>query len=160
MDKKVLVDMVVEYLEKLLNALIDSAKEAKDAATNEESKAENKYDTRGLEASYLAGAQAERAGVLLRAIDTIRKMTILSFNDQKPIQSSAIVEVEMDGDEKRTFFFIPTQGGIRLELNGQVIQTISPESPIGKLLLNREVGDSFEMKTKDSSHEYEILSVK
>lgn len=104
MDKKVLVDMVVEYLEKLLNALLDSAKEAKDAATNEESKAENKYDTRGLEASYLAGAQAERAGVLLRAIDTIRKMTILSFNDQKPIQSSAIVEVEMDGDEKRTFF--------------------------------------------------------
>ena len=40
-------------LESTLNAVVD-------AATNTESKPENKYDTRALEASYLAGAQQER----------------------------------------------------------------------------------------------------
>ena len=135
MDKQALIEQIVAHLQGVLDSLVESAKEAKDAATNEESKAENKYDTRGLEASYLAGAQAERAGHLLRAIDTIAKMTIKKFSGDDIIESSAVIETTMDGDETKWFFFVPVQGGIRLELEGKVIQTISPESPIGKKFL-------------------------
>ena len=38
-------------------------------ATNEENKAEDKYDTRGLEASYLAHGQSKAAGASGNQID-------------------------------------------------------------------------------------------
>ena len=64
MDKRKIIEAIRRQLEKDLNVLKEAALIAYEAATNEESKPENEYDTRALEASYIAGAQAKRAGEL------------------------------------------------------------------------------------------------
>ena len=71
MNKKALIELVLIELKRQHQTLFNSALEAKSAATDEESKAENKYDTRGLEASYLAGAQAKRTTELEETIKVI-----------------------------------------------------------------------------------------
>ncbi len=53
-----------------------------EAATHEESKPENEYDTRGLEASYLAGAQAKRTAEIEELL------IILKHLDVKKIHSA------------------------------------------------------------------------
>lgn len=53
--------------EALSKALADSSA----AATDPDSKAEGKYDTRSLELSYLAAGQARQAGALLDAIEQL-----------------------------------------------------------------------------------------
>lgn len=54
MDKRALIKKIVAQLEAELALLTKAARSAHAEATHESSKAENKYDTRGLEASYLA----------------------------------------------------------------------------------------------------------
>src|SRR5581483_11142644 len=60
MDKRRLVETVQQHLAEELATLMQAAKAAHEAATHEESKAEDQHDTRGLEASYLAGSGAAR----------------------------------------------------------------------------------------------------
>ena len=91
-----------------------AARQAREAATHEESKPENDKDTRALEASYLAGAQAARARELEGAIKAVKGMPLLDFGEGKTIQSSAIVTLEDEDGARTTLFLAPFGGGIRL----------------------------------------------
>ena len=61
MDKFVLRQQVLERLAEDLLQAEQAVRAAHEAATHEENIAENKYDTLGLEAAYLATGQARRA---------------------------------------------------------------------------------------------------
>ncbi|NBU22139.1 hypothetical protein EBS43_12140, partial [bacterium] len=60
-QKSQILASIVQKLNHELQTIELSAQAALEAATHEESKAEDQHDTRGLEASYLARAQASRA---------------------------------------------------------------------------------------------------
>ncbi len=60
MDKQAIVQQVIERLGLELQAPEQAARVAHETATHEENIAENKYDTLGLEAAYLAAGQARR----------------------------------------------------------------------------------------------------
>jgi len=160
MDKRLIIDKIIIELDRELQNLMTSALDARDAATNEESKAENKYDTRGLEASYLAGAQALRAQEVKEAIDVLQKIKIPNYDDQSPIQVMALVDICIDDVDKFLFFVVPSRGGMKLDVNGESILTISPEAPIGRGLYNKKTGDSFELKLKGEVKNYEIIRVR
>ena len=61
MKKLEVVRHIIEALHDRLAVLEKAARASHAEATHESSKAENKYDTRGLEAAYLAGGQARQA---------------------------------------------------------------------------------------------------
>ncbi len=61
MDKFLLQQRVLKRLAEDLVQVEQAAREAHETATHEENIAENKYDTLGLEAAYLATGQARRA---------------------------------------------------------------------------------------------------
>ena len=54
-------------------------------ATHEQSKAENKYDTRGLETSYLAHRQARQMMEMEAAITALKNMDIRTFGPGAPL---------------------------------------------------------------------------
>ena len=58
MKKAQLLKQIVASLSESLGVLEKAARASHAEATHESSKAESKYDTRGLEAAYLAGGQA------------------------------------------------------------------------------------------------------
>ena len=60
MEKSRLIKQIVASLSQSLGVLEKAARASHAEATHESSKAESKYDTRGLEAAYLAGGQAGR----------------------------------------------------------------------------------------------------
>ncbi len=51
MDKKLLFQSLKNEIDKQLHLAVDAVQVTLDVATHEENKPENKYDTRGLEAS-------------------------------------------------------------------------------------------------------------
>lgn len=159
MDKKKLLEKLIEQLESKLQILIQSAHDARDAATHEDSKAENKYDTRGLEASYLAGAQAKRAGELQVTIDVLTKLELQSFSDDSQIDLTSLIKTEVNGEDVRWLFLLPKAGGEKFEYSGEIIQTITSHSPLGSLLLNKSVGDVVELTINKTISEYEVLSL-
>lgn len=157
-EKQNLIEQLMEFLNSELAALQASAKDAAGAATHEESRPENKYDTRGLEASYLAGAQAARAAELEAAIKQLSKMPTMDFKDEDPIGPSAVVEIEHQ--DNRTFYFLTQLGaGYTLQLGTKRVLSVTTSSPLGQALLSKTVGEVFTLKTAQGPKEYEIVSV-
>lgn len=160
MNKRKLLDLVIKEVELRYEALAKSALEAKDAATNEESKAENKYDTRGLEASYLAGAQAERSEKLKESLFYLQKITDEDLvNKNKEVKLLSIVKLADEDNSERYLFITPAQGGIKVKMNQTDIQTITLSSPIGKLLLSKKLGDEVSLKQGKLEKYFEVLSI-
>ena len=139
-EKQDLLNAAIASLEKSLAALHNAAKEAKDYATDKDSKAESKYDTRGLEASYLAGAQAEKAESLGEAIELLRHF---QFPDTpvKAAQGTITVVSDTEGGED-TYFILPAGGGIELEWQGLPVTVITHQSPRAQSLIGLQPGDS------------------
>jgi transcription elongation GreA/GreB family factor len=158
MDKGHLIRTILKKLEEELETAIQAARTALEEATNEESKPENEYDTRGLEASYLAGAQAERAAQIEEQILLYKHLHVKDFTEADAIESTALVEVELN--KKRTYVFVMAKGGgMVLNVDGKPVQIVTPASPLGEALIGLKAGDSAIVEVGASTREYEILSV-
>lgn len=158
MDKTKFIAHLREQLFKDLAVLKEAARVTAEAATHEESKPENEYDTRGLEASYLAGAQSKRIVETEELLVIYKHLEPKMFGPQDVISSTALVEVELN--DKRSFFFIMSKGGgVTIEFEGQRIQIITPNSPLGEALLGLKVGQVAVVEKGDQVLEYEIISV-
>lgn len=158
MDKKKLIETIRTQLENDIAALKESVKATIDAATNEESKAENEYDTRGLEASYLARGQAKRMADIEEALLHLKHVNLKSFGPNDPISSSAVIEVEHNG--KTSFFLILAKGGgVSVSFEGKNIQVITPNSPLGEALLDQKSGGVAVVEAGPQIREYDIINV-
>lgn len=159
MNKNSIIKVFINELEREFQTIAKSAMDAREEATSEETKPENEYDTRGLEASYLAGAQAKRANEIKDQIQKMRLLNPKDYTNGQPVGPTALVEAEIDGSEKRNFFMIPFEGGKPIEVDGQTVIVLSLNSPLGQELNNQKVGHAFSLKVKDNEREYEILSI-
>lgn len=137
---------------------MDATRAAYEAATHDENRAEDQYDTRGLEASYLANAQSQRATELDKMIAGLKSMTIRDFAKDETIKIGTLIELEQN---KRVMwiFLLPYGAGINIETEGKTISVVTPASPLGQELVNREAGDSFRVSGKGGTKDYEILRV-
>jgi hypothetical protein len=135
------------------------AKNAHLDATNDESQQEDKYDTRGLEASYLAEAQAKLSSEIFRDLDIYNSLELKNFLPDEKISLTALVEVECNG-RKLLYFIGPKSGGISIEEEGWEILLITPSSPLGSALVGKHRGDDFELDIAGGIRQYEIISVR
>ena len=158
-DRKAnLVAQIQKHLETELVALETALRAAEDAATHEESKPENKYDTRGLEASYLAGAQRGRAAELRGMLDLLGRTRLKVLSEADALTPTALVELECEG--VRGFYLLAAVGaGAALSLDGQAVLAITPASPLGRALLGKHVGDVVTIKVPQGAKDYEIMAV-
>lgn len=138
-----------------------SAREAHTEATHEENKAESKYDTRGLEASYLAEGQTLKAAELEKHFLQLQALSPRMFNPKDPVALGALVElVELKRASEATWYFIaPCAGGTELETQGQPVLVLTPESPLGRQLIGKRVGDKFSRKIRHATNHFTITSV-
>ena len=153
-QKQEILELILSELKGTLDVLVESALIAKEASTNEESKAENKYDTRGLEAGYLASGQAKRVQKLKEQIFLLEKMEPKSFSSDERISLSAIINISIDDEREALLFLLPV-GGVEVDYQGQTYKSITLESPLGQNLIDQEVGYDFTL----SNREYEVLEL-
>lgn len=159
MDKQELVKRVIDKLEEERRSLAEAALHTYEAATHEESEPEDQYDTRGLEASYLAGAQAKRVAEIEQFITTLKFLEPKTFAKDEPISATALVELDHDG-KTSWCFLLPKGGGMSVEFEGHQVQIVTPKSPMGEALVGRHAGDLALVDTGRDTREYEIVSVR
>lgn len=144
--KRHILNMIIASLRRELDACMMAAREATAAATDPGSKAENKYDTRSLEASYLARGQALRVSELHEAVLTFETLSLIEFAPNQAIITGALV-VLADKNEEALYFFGPCAGGTSVELDGQEILVITPASPLGRELLGKKAGETIRLSS-------------
>ncbi len=155
MNKANILKLVLEELEKNRQVLVAAALEAKEASTSEESKAENKYDTRGLEASYYAGAQAKRAVEIEESLFKLNNIKLKSFESGDKIEVGALVCLIDEEESEKTLFLLPV-GGVSVFYNDQSVTTIGVEAPLAKILMGKLLDDEFRFREK----QYIVYSIK
>ena len=158
MNKRALVKKILSQIEAEVESYAKAAKAAHAEATHEQNKAENKYDTRGLEAAYLAGAQSRQAAVAQQAIEDFTKLSLKEFSATDPIDLTALVELESKG-ERSLFFIGPCKGGLEIQQNGREVLVLTPQAPLGQQLVGRKQGDRFKWGEGRFAEEYRIVSV-
>jgi transcription elongation GreA/GreB family factor len=157
MNKTQLRKKIVAALSQSLGILGRAARASHAEATHESSKAENKYDTHGLEAAYLAGGQARQAKELLDSIATYESLMIRDFAPGDAIDLTALVEMESDG-AKGWYFIGPKNGGLEVKMGRNEITVITPQSPLGQNLMGKKAGDHWVGKTGGATLKYNVIS--
>jgi transcription elongation GreA/GreB family factor len=156
--KKKLIQAVIERLKADLGLYHRAAVAARAEATHEQSKAENKYDTRGLEASYLARGQSRQVAEIEQAIEKFEKMPAREFAPGEPIDTGAVVELT-SGREKNLYFIGPRAGGTEVIFEKREILVITPESPLGAQLIGKKQGEKHRLEIAGQKQEFTITSV-
>ncbi len=141
MHKQALLENIITRLTADLAVLTEAARTAHAAATHAECLPDNKYDTTGLEASYIAQGQANRAQEIRQALEHYRQLTLRPFDHTTPIRLTALVTIEADDGSCRQLFLGPDAGGLKLTVGGVEVVVITPESPLGRALLGKGCGD-------------------
>ncbi|MFM8877933.1 MAG: transcription elongation factor GreAB [Verrucomicrobiota bacterium] len=158
MNKAVLIQHVVDKLAADLSLYFKAASAARAEATHEQSKAENKYDTRGLEASYLARGQARQVAELETSIQQIRSMTRRTFTEAEPIDLGAYVETERRSIVS-AYLLASRAGGTEVVVDGQEVLVITPQSPLGRQLIGHRQGDSAKIDLAGRTETHRIRKV-
>lgn len=156
-DKKRIVDTLIEKLNTELIEVESAAKSVKDLVTSDDLKSEGKYDTRAIEASYLASAQNKRVDEIKLDIQMLEDLAI-SIEPASKMQLGSLGLIRCNGQE-RYYFLSTTSGGSMLMIDNLPILVISVFSPIGDAALGHGPGDSFEVETPKEIRQYDVLEV-
>ena len=132
-----------------------AARDAREAATHEESKPENDKDTRGLEQSYLARGQAQRVAENEAAIGDVNALALREFGPKASIAMSALVTVDEDGTE--LVVFLSPAGGGNVLAGG--VQVVTPSSPLGRALLGKKVDDDVELQLPGKLRSFVVSAI-
>ncbi|MDD5445373.1 MAG: transcription elongation factor GreAB, partial [Pseudomonas fluorescens] len=145
MNKHAVHQLVLEKLSVDLDIAQRAAQTAYETATHEENIAENKYDTLGLEASYLAAGQAKRVEEIKQALTLCHTLQLRAYDDQRGIEVGALLGLEDENGRQQWLFLAPDAAGLKVDVVGQPVTVITPRSPLGKSLLGKAEGDEEEM---------------
>src|SRR6185312_16517705 len=113
MNKSQLLKEIVTALGESLDILERAARASHGEATHESSRAESKYDTRGLEAAYLAGGQARQAKEIMESMKLYQNLETRDFAPTDLIDLTAVVKLETDG-APFLYFIGPKSGGVEV----------------------------------------------
>lgn len=141
MNKELILNKIISLLTEDFKILTEAARTAHAAATHEECLPDNKYDTTGLEASYVAQGQANRAQEIRHALVTYKALVAKPFDEEAPIRLTALVSLEDVNGNCRKVFLGPEAGGLKLIDGDEEYIVVTPESPLGKALLGRVCDD-------------------
>lgn len=141
MDKQRLHRQILDALKVRYETAYQAAQQAYETATHEENVAENKYDTLGLEASYLAEGQARRVAQAEEEQQTFQQLKAKKFSEDEKISLGAVVDLS-DQDEQITCVFVsPVAGGLSVTYDESKILLVSCDAPLGKALSGAYLGD-------------------
>ena len=155
-NKKNVVEQLLLSVQSELASMESLAEMARDEATNSETKAEGKYDTRATEAAYLARGQAWRIAELRKLVAWLSTDFPRQTLSDPVVQVGALVLIEGPRSE---WLFIAPVGGKEAEVDGHTVRVISMASPLGAAMVELQEGDAFEVDSPRGVLEYEVVAI-
>lgn len=156
-SKQRTLEVLQTELEARLRAAQLAAADAYAGATHDEAKAEDRYDTRALEQSYLTAGQNARIAEL-RQLLTALHFYVPPQELGPEVEPGALVDA-VDGATLLRLFLLPMRVGERLRVDGIDVQVVGTAAPLAQALLGKVVGDCVRVSAAGTTREVEILAV-
>ncbi|WP_342624712.1 transcription elongation factor GreAB [Pseudomonas alkylphenolica] len=159
MNKADLLQRIIDTLSFDLDVAQRAAQTAYEAATAEENIAENKYDTLGLEASYLATGQARRMEEIRLARAAFQQLVLRDYDPARGIQISNLVTLEAENGSCQRLFLGPEGAGLKIGQGEQQVTVITPRSPLGQRLLGKGEDDEVSLDLGAKHQSFVVIEV-
>jgi hypothetical protein len=145
MDKTVLLENLLDILNKELTTSVAQYESSKFNSIDAPHRMESRYDTSGIEAAWLTDGLA---GKIQEKRKLIAQVTNFSHNavkiTNKVAPGSVVEAVEKNTGTKHLYFLLPfSTGGYVLNHDGAEITIVGIGSPIGKQMLSKQLNDTF-----------------
>lgn len=141
MDKAAAIEALIAEVAAQRDRMFAAARQTEQGATDPENRAENKYDTRGLEASYLAAGQGRQIEALTEAIHLLGQASAFpGFAPGDAVGPGALVTADANGIGFH-FLLAPAGGGTEFEIDGGEVTALAPGAPLRQKLIGLRKGD-------------------
>ena len=151
MNKEKIFQHIIEKLDEEFVVQSQIVESTKSEAIHGDMKQEGKYDTRRIEASYLAGAQARRFKELEQDLFKLKRFNINDYDNDDEITIGSLFHLNAD-----LYLLTPMQRGLSINFMNHQISIISAHSPIGIEAMGLNVGDEVEVETPGGIKFFEI----
>jgi len=156
-DKGEILSLIIHQLRADLSVCEQAVKAARDTATHADALGSSKYETTGLEASYLAQGQGLR---LLEVERSLAYFSQLKLPETTGIIGlSSLIALRDDQGIEQLLWLAGDAGGLKIECADQTITVITPKSPLGVALVGMAAGDDFEVSIAGVERYYEVCAV-
>ena len=160
-NKISIVNTIISTLIDKRQRAINAANQAHAAAVDDQSVAEAQYDTLAIEASYLAEGQSKRVNdyhYSINAYDQL-KLALTSINNRS-INLGTLVQLSVAQRPSDWFFIGPAAGGFKTKIAGQHITVITPNSPMGRALMGKQLDDDIEVLIGEKKIQAYVAKIK
>jgi len=144
LDRRTLIDHIRAQIDDQLAGVAAMTAAARDEATASESRPENQYDTRALEASYLAAGQGQRLAELKELQLWAGQLGEVAPGDGAAAQG-CFVALRLVGQPR--LVLLGRAGGLTVEVEGRRVEVVSERSPLGQAIVGLMAGDEGELTT-------------
>lgn len=153
-SKESILDLILQRSLERLNSAKESYQSALDHSRSDDMKSEGKYDTRAIEAGYLASAKKQRMDELEIEYASLQKVSPTA-NDKISLGSLALLERR----GKELWHFFSPASGEKIQIGDYTIVIISINSPLSMELMGLSEGDSIDFESPQGDEEITILKI-
>lgn len=156
LNKNQILAEILGALDKALKVALDAAQQARDTATHAENVAENRHDTLGLEAAYLAHGQSNRVATCEADLHAFNLLQTTMQATVEIITVGSYIVLADDSGCDQHLFLGPAAGGLKVTCGKIDIVVISPSAPLGRALLGCVLYDEITLNIANEKKHYEI----
>lgn len=156
-DKAEILCLIIEQLRLDLASLEQAVAIARDTATHSDCLGSSKYETMGLEASYLAQGQGRRLLEIERSLEYFRRLSPAGLSAVALL--SSLVRLDDEQGNQQLLWLAAEAGGLKVQYLDTTVTVITPRSPLGKILIGRAKGDEFEVNIGGTIRSYELSAL-
>ncbi len=157
-DKSAVHEAVLAAIKTRLRQTQDNLRRTHAAATHEESRADNKYDTRGLEMSYLATGMTDRVAELRQVLSAYHFWTLPPRADV--VRPGGLVRLIDDDGQALCCYVAPYGSADTVHVDGVQVRVITLKAPLGRALVGKREGDDVIVKVDGVARTWEITALR
>jgi len=155
MQKREIVQSIIDQLQADLWVLEDAVNLARDTATHADCLGSSKYETMGLEASYLAQGQGLRLLEVERALQYFNDLALSPVNGM--VGLSSLFVLQDDQGNSQCLWLATEAGGLKVQCGDALITVITPKAPLGRAVMGKAIHDSVEVNIAGAIRCYEVV---
>ena len=156
-NKQDILALIIAKLSADISVCEQAVKIARDTATHKDAMGSSRYETMGLEASYLAQGQG------LRLLDLERSLAYFSqlklSENSNAIGLSSLIALRDEQGEEQLLWLGADAGGLKIYYGSTCITVVTPKSPLGAELIGKVEGDELEVSIAGIERCYEVCAV-
>jgi transcription elongation GreA/GreB family factor len=109
-----------------------------------------------LKALTEAGDVSSRVSEIHQQLLMLRFLPVREYGPEDVVCPGGLVELDFKGT-RALYFLVPHGGGLVMKIGGRAVQVITPQSPLGEVLLGRKQGDEIEVPVASGKRSYRIV---